>query len=125
MKIKGLFVIPLVAILVAMLTVGAIPGFASDTTATEATTSDTLTYVPPSHPATSSFEEELGGFISGAIGDDLQQAEGPLRGFSELMAGLLNSFRNILNSIIRIFQISGGMMGDSGSLGDLAGGLLG
>lgn len=121
MKIKGLFVIPLIAILVAMFTVGAIPGFASDTTATEATTSDTLTYVPPSIPPTSSFEEEIEGFVSDAIGDDLQQAEGPLRGFSELMAGLLNSFRNILNSIIRIFQIGGGMMGEGGSLGNLGG----
>lgn len=127
MKIKGLFVIPLIAILVAMLTVGTIPGFASDTTA-EPTTSDTLTYVPPTTPATSSFDEELEGFISDAIGDDLQQAEGPLRSFSELMAGLLNSFRNILNSIIKIFQIGGGMMGEGGALGNLggiAGGLLG
>lgn len=116
MKIKGLFVIPLIAILVAMFTVGAIPGFASDTTAAEATTSDTLTYVPPSIPPTSSFEEELEGFISDAIGDELQQAEGPLRSFSELMAGLLNSFRNILNAILRIFQIGGGMMGNSSLL---------
>lgn len=128
MKIKGIFVIPLIAILVAMLTVGTIPGFASDTTASEVTTSDTLTYVPPSFPPTSSFDEELGGFISDALGDDLQQAEGPIRGFSELMAGILNSFKNFLNNIIRIFEFGGGMLGDGGSLGslgDIAGGLLG
>jgi len=127
MKIKGIFVIPLVAILIAMFTLGVVPGFASDTTA-EPTTSDTLTYVPPSTPPTSSFEEELEGFISDAIGDNLQQAEGPLRSFSELMAGLLNSLRNILNAIIRIFQIGGGMMGEGGSLsnlGGIAGGILG
>lgn len=118
MKIKGFFVIPLVAILVAMFTLGIVPGAATDTTA-DTTLSDTLTFVPPTTPATSSFDEELEGFISNNFGDDLQQAEGPLRGFSELMAGLLNSMRNILNSIVRIFQISGGLMGEGGFLGNI------
>ncbi len=124
MKIKGFFIIPLVAILIAMFTLGVVPGAATDTT-TEL--SDTLTFVPPTTPATSSFEEEIEGFISNNFGDDLQQAEGPLRGFSELMEGLLNSIRNILNSIVRIFQISGGMVGDGGVLGNIlpGGGLVG
>ena len=126
MKIKGLFIIPLVAILVAMLTLGVVPGAASDTTAEEETTlSDTLTFVPPTMPATSSMDEEIEGFISDFMGDELQSAEGPLRGFSELMAGLLNSMRNILNSIVRIFQIGGGLMGEGGALGNLSGSLGG
>ena len=126
MKIKGLYIIPLIAIMVAMLTVGAVPGFASDTTAGEVTTSDALTYVPPSIPPTTSIDEAINGFVSDAFGDDLQQAEGPVRGVSELMAKLLSSFRNILTSLLRILDISGDMMGDSnGLLGDLSGSLLG
>ena len=122
MKIKGAFIIPFVAILIAMFTLGAVPGFASDTTV-----SDPLTYIPAEEPSTTSMDEKIEGFVSDMFGDDLQQAEGPLRGFSELMAGLLNSLRNILNSIVRIFEISGGMMGEGGALGNLGlgGGLLG
>lgn len=116
MKIKGAFVIPLVAIFIAMFTLGITPGVAADTTGSDTTMSDTLTFVPPTTPPTSSLDEEIEGFISDFIGDELQQAGGPLRAFSELMAGLLNSFRNILNSIIRIFQIGGGMLGNSNLL---------
>ncbi len=110
MKIKGIFVIPLIAILIAVFTIGATPGVAADTSV-----SDSLTYVPTTLPPTSSLDEEIEGMVSNLFGDDLQNAEGPIRGFSEIMAALLNSLRNILNSIIRIFQISGGMLGDSGA----------
>lgn len=120
MKIKGIYIIPLVAIMIAMFTIGITPGFASDTTA-----SDTLTFVPPTEPETSSLEEEIGGFVSGAFGDELEQAGDSIVSFSGIMSQLLNSFRNILNAIIRIFQIGGGMMGDGGVLGGLAGNLGG
>ena len=123
MKIKGFFIIPLVAILVAMFTLGVVPGAASDTTA-EKETSDTLTVVPTTKPATSSMDEEIGGFVSDFIGDDLQNMEGPIRGFSERMADFLNTVREYLLKIISLFEMGGGFLGD-GSLGDLAGGLLG
>ncbi len=110
MKIKGIFVIPLIAILIAMFTLGATPGIAADTTV-----SDSLTYVPTTLPPTSSLEEEVEGMVSNMFGDDLQNAEGPIRSFSQVMAALLNSIRNILNSIINIFQTAGGMIGDSGA----------
>ncbi len=112
MKIKGKFIIPLIAVLVAMFTLGITPGFAADTTV-----SDSLTYVPVTPPATSSVDEEIEGFISSAFSDDLQQAEGPLREFSELMAGMLASIKNVLNSIITFFQSIGGLTG--GNFGGL------
>ena len=66
MKIKGFFVIPLVAILVAMFTLGVVPGAASDTTA-ETELSDTLTFVPPTIPPTSSMDEQIEGFLGIAL----------------------------------------------------------
>lgn len=120
MKIKGKLIIPLIAILIAMFTVGVIPGVASDTTATEL--SDTLTFVPPTPPATSSLEEEVEVMVSDLLGDELESAEGPLRGFSTVMEGLLSSLRNILNSFIKIFEGFGGMLGNTDGLFD---GLLG
>lgn len=123
MKIKGIFVIPLIAILVAIFSLGVVPGMASDTTATEE--SDTLTFVPYPTEATTNMDQMIEGFVSDFIGEDLEEAEGPIRGFSELMENILNSIRNVLNAIIRIFQVGGGMMGGlgSGEGGSLLGGL--
>ena len=123
MKIKGIFVIPLIAIMIAMFTIGVVPGFASDTTA-QTSVSDSLTYVDPSYPPTSSFDQELEGFISDAVGDSLQQAGGPIRGISEIMSALLKSFRNVLTSIIKVFEAGGSMLGN-GSIGNISGGLFG
>ena len=110
MKIKGKFIIPLIAVLIAMFTIGITPGAAADTTTT---VYDSLTYVPPTIPPTSSLEEEVEGIVSDVLGDDLQNAEGPLRGFSEIMGSLLNSIRNAINAIISFFQGVGGMIGNS------------
>lgn len=120
MKIKGKFIIPLIAIMIAMFTIGITPGAAADTTA-----SDSLTYVPPTAAPTSSLEEKAEEAVSNLLGDTLQDAEGPIRGISEMMENLLQSFRNILTSIINILQMSGGMMGSNDLLGSLGGGLLG
>ncbi len=120
MKIKGFYVIPLIAVMIAMFTIGITPGFASDTTV-----SDSFTYTQPSIPPTSSLDEEIGGFISGAFGEDLEQAGDSIVGVSGIMAKLLSSLRNVLNSIIRIFEIGGGMMGEGGALGNLTGNLGG
>lgn len=118
MKIKNFMVIPLIAILVALFTIGAVPGVAADTTASEITTTDPLTYVPVTPPATSSLEEEIEGAVSNVLGDTLKDSEDEARGFSKFMGDLLASIKNILNSIIRIFQIGGGMLGDSGAFQD-------
>lgn len=135
MKIKGIFIIPLIAIMIALFTIGVTPGFASDTTAgsvvdseqsTSVTLSDTLTFIPTTEAPTSSFEEEVEGVVSGVLGGNVEGIETPVRGFSTLMEKLLTSMRNILNSIIRILEISGGMLGGGNLFGDdLFGGLLG
>lgn len=121
MKIKGKLIIPLIAILIAMFTLGATPGTAVDTTV-----SDSLTYVTQTVPPTSSIEEEVEEIVSDMFGDDLKDAEEPIRGVSTIMEGLLSSLRNILNSFIRIFEGVGGIMGNSGGLFDdlLGGGSL-
>lgn len=106
---KGILIIPLIAILIALFTLGATPGVAADTT------TDPLTFVPTTLPPTSSLEEEVEGMVSNLIGDDLQNAEGPIRDFSQLMAGILDSIRAAINSIIEFFQNIGGFLGNSGS----------
>lgn len=116
MKIKGKVIIPLIAILIAMFTIGITPGAAADTTV-----SDSLTYVPPTFQPTSSLEEEIEGFVSNAFGDDLQGAGEGFRPISEFMASLLNSIRNALNAIIAMFEGFGGMMGNIGSGGTILG----
>lgn len=122
MKIKGKLIIPLVAILIAMFTLGITPGVAADTTGSSVSTTDPLTYVPPTAPATSSLEEEIEGMVSDMFGEDLKESGDTLRGFSQMMAEILNTFRNLINKIIEIFQSAGGMLGNIGSLDE---GLLG
>ncbi len=120
MKIKGKLIIPLVAILIAMFTIGITPGAAADTTA-----SDSLTYVPPTVAPTSSLEEKAEDLVSGMLGDTLKDAEEPLRGISEIMASFLNSIKGVINKLIGLLQGAGDMMGNGDLLGNLDGGLLG
>lgn len=119
MKIKGKLIIPLVAILIAMFTIGITPGAAADTTA-----GDSLTYVPPTAAPTSSLEEKAEEAVSNLLGDTLQDAEEPLRGISEIMASFLNSIKSVLNRFIELLQGAGDMMGSGDLLGNLGGGFL-
>lgn len=124
MKIKGAFIIPLVAIMIAMLTLGAVPGMATDTTVTESV-QDSLTYIPTEPDPTSSLEQELEGFISDKFGDTLESTGDTLLEKGGVMATILTALRNALNSLIRILQLGGGMLGGSDLSGGLLGGLLG
>lgn len=123
MKIKGKLIIPLIAVLIAMFTLGITPGVVAESTETTVSISDELTYVPPTIPPTSSLEEEVEGMVSDLIGDDLQNSEESVRGFSKIMAGLLGSIKNVLNSMIKILQGIGGMLGNTGD-GLFSGGLF-
>lgn len=123
MKIKGKLIIPLIAVLIAMFTLGITPGVVAESTETTVSISDELTYVPPTIPPTSSLEEEVEGMVSDLIGDDLQNSEESVRGFSKIMAGLLGSIKNVLNSMIKILQRIGGMLGNTGD-GLFSGGLF-
>lgn len=128
MKIKGKFIIPLVAIMIAMFTLGVTPGFAGNTEAArEATTVyDTLTYTTTTQAPEPPLEEVVGGYISSAFGEDLENAGGSMVETGGLMNKLLLKVRNILNSFVKIFERIGLMMGNSNiNLGGGLGGLLG
>lgn len=121
MKIKGKLIIPLVAIMIAMFTLGITPGSAVDTTVS---TTDPLSYVAPTVAPTSSLEEQVGGFISDAFGNDLQSAGTSFRGISEAMEEFILNFRNIFTTLISLLEKAGDFMGNGDLLGNL-GGLLG
>lgn len=127
MKIKGFFVIPLIAILIAMFTLGAVDGTAVDTSADQSTSeiSDTLTFVPPTTPATSSLEEEVVGFVSNNLGGALEDASGPVKGFTQQIQNLLNQLLTYLNMFLNLFRAGGDLLGNGNILGNLGGGLAG
>lgn len=99
--------------MIAMFTLGATPGFAGDTTATIASVEDSLTYVPTTLPTEPPMDEQIGGFISGAFGEELESMGAPIKGFSDISAKLLNSFRRVLNSLVKILQRIGLILGNS------------
>lgn len=123
MKIKGTLIIPLVAIMIAMFTLGATPGFAGDTTATTVSVEDSLTYVPPTYTTDAPLEDQIGGFISSAVGDELESAGGQIMESGGVMNALLLSLRKVLNAFVRIFEILGNMLGNSNI--NLGGGIFG
>lgn len=123
MKIKGTLIIPLVAIMIAMFTLGATPGFAGDTTATTVSVEDSLTYVPPTYTTDAPLEDQIGGFISSAVGEELESAGGQIMESGGVMNALLLSLRKVLNAFVRIFEILGNMLGNSNI--NLGGGIFG
>lgn len=123
MKIKGTLIIPLVAIMIAIFTLGATPGFAGDTTATTVSVEDSLTYVPPTYTTDAPLEDQIGGFISSAVGDELESAGGQIMESGGVMNALLLSLRKVLNAFVRIFEILGNMLGNSNI--NLGGGIFG
>lgn len=127
MKIKGFFVIPLIAILIAMFTLGAVPGTAVNTSAEEVTSSvsDTLTFVPPTTPTTASLEEEVVGFVSNNLGGMLGEASGPAKGLVDIIESFLNTIKTVLYKILGLLESTGDALGSGNILGDLNGGLLG
>lgn len=123
MKIKGKFIIPLVAIMIAMFTLGVTPGFAGDTTAKTVSVEDSLTYVPPTYTTEAPLEDQIGGFISGAFGEELENAGESMMETGSVMNALLKSLRNILNSFVKIFERIGLILGNSNI--NIGGGILG
>ena len=131
MKIKGFFVIPLIAILVAMFTLGTVPGTAVNTSADQSiaeTTeklSDTLTFVTTTAEPTSSLEEEVVGFVSNNLGGIIGEASGPAKGITAAMEKVLNSIRDFLYKVLALLEAGGDALGNGNILGNLGGGLLG
>lgn len=129
MKIKGKFIIPLVAIMIAMFTLGSTPGFAGNTEAAESTTvEDTHTYVDPTFTTKAPLEDQVGEFLSSNFSDELQNAGDSMMETGGVMNALLKSLRRVLNSFVIIFERIGDILGNTnidlsklGNLGNLFG----
>lgn len=122
MKIKGKFIIPIVAIIIAMCTVGTTPGFAGDTQPSTSVV-DSYTYVESTREPEIPLEDQLGGYVSSAFGDQMQEAGNAAMEKGGILNKIMTRIRNILNSFVNILERIGAMMG-SGSL-DLGGSLFG
>lgn len=120
MKIKGKLLIPVIAIIIAMFTLGITPGASAETTISESV-SDSLTFVSQEVPTTQELGEKVEGMVSEMFGDQIKDAEEPIRSFSEMMASFLDKIRTALSSIIEFLQAAGGALGEGNLLG---GGLL-
>lgn len=107
MKIRNKFLIPLVALLLAILMTGvSVPGTAADTSASQATevsTSHPLEYVPTTMPPTSSLDEEIDAMISENLGN-LAGAEDEIRENNSAMGTILRAIRDFIDSIIETFR---------------------
>ena len=116
MKIKNKFIIPLIAILVAMLMVGGVSGTAADTSAPEDTsTTHPLTYIPPSYATTGGIEDEIEGIVSNVmtglvsdpdqVGDDIRETSG-------IMDKILTAMTNFIDMIINLAKKLGDFFGN-------------
>lgn len=129
MKIKGKLIIPLVAIIIAMCTLGATPGFAGDTQP-NTSVEDSFTYVKPETTTAVPLEDQVAGFVSSAVGDELQSAGDTVMEKGGILYKLMERVRNILDSFVKIFESIGLVLGN-GSLNfgdgglDIGGGLFG
>ena len=117
MKIKNKFLIPVIAILIAMLMVGGgVSGTAADTSASEDTsTTHPLTYIPPSIPTTAGIEEEIDGIVSNVIGglvSNPDQVGSDIREQSGFMDKLLTAMTNFIDAIINFAKKIGDFLGN-------------
>ena len=124
MKIKGKFIIPLVAIMIAMFTLGATPGFAGNTEAAESTTVyDSITYETHTSTTKAPIDEQLGNFLSSNFSDELQGAGDTIMETGGVANIFLKSLRKVLNSFVIILERVGDILGntniDLSNLGNL------
>lgn len=129
MKIKNKFIIPVIAVLVALIMVGSpATTVAADTESSESTTETTTTnpawthdytYTTTTLPATSSLEEEIDKVVSDIIGDKGDGLGETIRDVANTSGGLLRSFRNIINKIIEFFSKIGDLLGGDLKFSDI------
>lgn len=102
MKIRNKFLIPVIALLLAILMVGAaVPGTAADTTAAEESTTHPLTYIPTTMPPTSGIDDMIDEIVSENLGG-LAGSEEDIREIGGAMGNILRVFRDFINDIIAI-----------------------
>lgn len=133
MKIKNKFIIPVIAVLVALIMVGSPATIvAADTEASDSTTETTTTipawthdytYKTTTQAPTSSLEEEIEGAVSDILGDVDENLGDTIRDAANTSGGILRGFRNIINKIIEIFKKIGDFLGGNFTLGGILGSL--
>ena len=129
MKIKNKFIIPVIAVLVALIMVGSPATIvAADTEASDSTTETTTTipawthdytYKTTTQAPTSSLEEEIEGAVSDILGDVDENLGDTIRDAANTSGGILRGFRNIINKIIAFFDKIGDFLGGEFRLSDI------
>lgn len=129
MKIKNKFIIPVIAVLVALIMVGSPATIvAADTEASDSTTETTTTipawthdytYKTTTQAPTSSLEEEIEGAVSDILGDVDENLGDTIRDAANTSGGILRGFRNIINKIIEFFKKIGDFLGGEFRLSDI------
>ena len=113
MKIRNKFIIPVLALIIAMLMVGgSVSGTAVDTTpaaAEDTSTTHPLTYIPPTAPPTSSLDEEINAMVSNfissnvtnpdQIGTDIRESSGILGKFITAITNFIDMIMAWISSI--------------------------
>lgn len=116
MKIKNKFLIPVIAILVAMLMVGGgVSGTAADTSASDETsTTHPLTYIPPEIATTANMDEAIDQLVSDVMSNivsDPDQVGDDIRETSGFLDKILTVFTNFIDMLINFFKTIGDKLG--------------
>lgn len=116
MKIKNKFLIPIIAVLVAMIMVGGgVSGTAADTSSSDETsTTHPLTYIPPSIATTGNIEDEIDGIVSDVMSglvSDPDQVGDDIRESSSFIDKILTVFTNFIDMIINFAKKIGDYLG--------------
>ena len=129
MKIKNKFIIPVIAVLVALIMVGSPATIvAADTEASDSTTETTTTipawthdytYKTTTQAPTSSLEEEIEGAVPDILGDVDENLGDTIRDAANTSGGILRGVRNIINKIIAFFDKIGDFLGGEFRLSDI------
>ena len=124
MKIRNKFIIPVIAIFVALLMTGApVATVAADTVASDETSETTTTnpawthdytYVPETLPPTSSLEEEIENAVSNIIGDKGEGVGDTIRDTASVSGKLLRAIRDFIDKLIAFTKSIGDFFAGGG-----------
>lgn len=116
MKIRNKFIIPVIALLIAMLMVGgSVSGTAADTSAPEETsTTHPMTYIPPTAAPTSSLDEEINAMVSNLISSNVEnpdQIGSDIRESSSFFGKIITAITNFIDLIMSWVSSIGDKLG--------------
>lgn len=128
MKIKNKFIIPVIAIFVALIMVGSPATIVAVDTEASETTEETTTINPADHEytyktttaaPTSSLEEEIEGAVSDILGGVDENLGDTIRDAANTSGGMLRGVRSIINMIINFFDKIGDFLAGEFRLSDI------